>query len=175
MAVVIVATVGGSTSNSYVTLAEAESYMEARLNAALWDAASDDTKNRALVESTRELDVLDWDGWRTDDVQALSWPREWVVDPDDPNGDYFASNVIPQRVKDACMELANQFVKAGTTDVAALDDTTGIRRKKVDVLETEYEPGYRKAGMARYPRVMAFIRPLLKSVVGSLMVRVVRG
>lgn len=175
MAVTIVATAGGSASNSYITLAEAETYMEARLNAATWDAATEDSKNRALVEATRELDVLEWLGWRTDDVQALSWPRDWVVDPDDPNGDYYSDAVVPQRVKDATAELAFQFIKSGTTDVAAMDDTQGIRRKKVDVLETEYDPAYRRTGMARYPRVLAYVRPLLAYAAGSLVVRVLRG
>lgn len=149
--------------------------MEARLNATAWDAATDDTKNRALVEATRELDVLAWDGWRTNDVQALSWPRDWVVNPDDPNGQYYADNIIPQRVKDACMELANQFIVAGTSDVASLDSSVGVKREKVDVLETEYDPGYKKYGLDRFPRVMGWVRPLLSVVPGSLTVPVLRG
>ena len=39
MAVVIIADVGGATSNSYVTLAEADTYFEARLHTSVWDNA----------------------------------------------------------------------------------------------------------------------------------------
>lgn len=174
MAVTIVATAGSASANSFATLAEAETYMEARLNGATWTAASDDNKNRALVEATRELSNLTYQGYRTTDTQALAWPRQWVVNEDDPNQDYYDSTVVPQRVKDAAMELAFQFIKAGTTDVAALDATDGIIRKKLDVLETEYaSPWARAKGLARYPRVQAFVAPLLDA--GGVMTAVIRG
>jgi Putative DnaT-like ssDNA binding protein len=172
---VIVATVGGASSNSYTTLAAAETYMEGRLNGDLWDAASDDDKNRALVEATRELQVLPWAGLRTDETQALAWPRQFVLNPDSPTLWYYDDAVIPDRVSDACMELAFQFVNAGTTDLAALDSVTGIKRKKVDVLETEYfgPGGARPTGLRRYPRVWDRISALLESRPAG--VEVVRG
>ena len=174
MAVTIVATVGSASANSYATLAEAETYCEARLNVTLWDAATDDNKNRALVEATRELDVLGWDGYRTDDVQALAWPREWVVNPDDPNLDYYDNDEIPQRVKDSTCELALQFIKSGTTDLAAIPAETNIKRKKIDVLETEYfGPQNTPTGIDRFPRVLARVAPLLASAGMSL--GVIRG
>lgn len=176
MAVVIVATAGSASANSFVTLAEAETYMEARLNAALWDAATDDTKNRALVEATREVSALAWDGKRATSTQALSWPRLWAVDPDDPNQDYYDSDVLPDRVKWATIELALQFVKAGTEDIAAVDSSGGVKREKVDVLETEYDPYRRPLGMDRYPRVLAWVAPLLSGpTTGGITVPVLRG
>ncbi len=176
MAVTIVTTAGSATANSFITLAEADAFMEARLNASTWETdATDDTKNRALVEATRELNVLGWDGNRTDDTQALAWPRQWAVNPDDPNGDYYATTTVPQRVKDATAELAFQFVKAGTTDVAALDSSAGVLEKTIDVLTTKYSEHGRADGLDRYPRVMAYVRPLLALGVSSLMTEVVRG
>lgn len=163
MAVTIDETVGGASANSYVTLAEADTFMESRLNASTWETdATTDNQNRALVEATRQITLLIWDGRRVDDTQALSWPRQLARDPDDPNYDYFSSTVVPQRVKDATMELAFQYIKAGTTDIAALDTTAGIKRKKVDVLETEYFDSYqRPQGLSRYPSVMQHINCLL--------------
>lgn len=162
MPVTIVATAGSASANSFVTLAEADTYAESRLNASTWDDATADTQNRALVEATRELSVLTWIGWRTDDVQALSWPRQLVRNPDDPYHNYYGTTVIPQRVKDATCELAFQFVKSGTTDVAALDTTLNIRREKIDVLETEYfDPFQRATGLHRFPRVWDLIQPLV--------------
>ena len=169
MAIAIDATAGGASANSFATLAEADTYMTARLNASTWETdASDDTKNRALVEAARELDPMAWDGIRTASTQALSWPRSWAYDPDSPVQDYFTTTVVPQRVKDAQCELAFQFVKAGTTDVAARDATQGVIEKTIDVLTTKWAAPIERSSslLSRYPRVSKFVNPLL---VGSRM------
>jgi hypothetical protein len=174
LAISITATVGSPTANSFVTLAEATSYMEGRLNASTWDAAATDSQNRALVEATRELSARTWKGMRVTDTQALSWPRQWACDPDSPVQGYFSTTVIPQRVKDATCELAFQFIKAGTTDIAALDATQGVIRKRIDVIETEYaEPHARVTGLKRFPRVWTLVAPMLEGSSGGL--RIVRG
>jgi hypothetical protein len=123
MAITIDATVGGAAANSYVTLAEMVSYMEGRLNSTSFDSATTDNQNRALAEATRELSALSWAGVRTDDTQALAWPRDLVRNPDDPNYDYIDSDVIPERIKRATYELAFQFLKAGTRDIVSQDTT----------------------------------------------------
>lgn len=164
MAVVIDATVGGASANSFVTLATWTTYMQSRLNASAFDDATTDDQNRALCEATRELSVMGWQGYRTDDTQALAWPREWVPNPDDPNGDYFDNDVIPDRIKRATYELALAFLKAGTTDVVSLDTTLNVKSQTIDVISTEYyDPAFRVKGLSRYPAVMREIRPLLHS------------
>ncbi|KKL57286.1 hypothetical protein LCGC14_2236940 [marine sediment metagenome] len=162
MAVAIVATAGSATANSYITLAEAETYMEGRSNISLWTAATDPTKNIALVESQRWLTNLGWLGLRADTVQALAWPRQDVTDPDDPNRDVFDSDEVPQRIKDAQSELALEFIKAGTTDISAFDSSVEIVEERVDVIATKYDRN-RPTGTARYPTVMRYIRCLLSA------------
>lgn len=151
--------------------------MAARLNASTWTTTSGGTctedEKAAMVEATRELSSRNWVGLRADGTQALSWPRQWACNPDSPTLDYYDTDEVPQRVKDACCELAFQFIKAGTTDVAALDSTQGVRRKRVDVIETEYETHAKKQGLERYPRVMNYIRPLLEG--SPTIIRAVRG
>jgi hypothetical protein len=176
MAVAIVADAGSASANSFVTLDEAAAYMESRLNGSSWETdATTDNKNRALVEATRELSALTWQGTRTDDTQALAWPREWVLNPDASSaGFYYESTEIPQRVKDATCELAFQFIKSGTTDVAALPATDGVIQKTIDVISTTYaDPSHRKTGIARFPRIYKLIAPLLDGVGSSF--RLVRG
>lgn len=173
MAVSIDNTVGGSAANSFVSLAEAETYMESRLNASLWDAASTDSKNRALVEATRELGTCGWCGGSASSTQALPWPRQWAPNPDDPYGQYYTTDEVPQRVKDAQMELAFQFIKAGATDVAAIDSLDNVVTKQVDVLSTTYDPHLKKRGLQRFPRVWGLIAPLLDGAGSGL--EVVRG
>lgn len=176
MPVTIDASVGGASSNSYVTLAEAATYMTARLNASAWETdATTDNKNRALVEATRELNVLVYEGFRAASTQALAWPRFGAVNPDQFGaGHLYLSTEIPQRIKDAQCELALEFIKAGTTDLAALPATDGVISKTVDVLSTTYaDPTKRKQGLARFPRVMKLIAPLLDGAGSSL--RVIRA
>lgn len=179
MAVAIVATVGSSSANSYVTLAEATTALEGRLNSSAWTAATDDTKNRALVEAQLELQVQAWQGTRTDAVQSLAWPRQYAPDPDAPaDADIdetglavFDDDEIPTRVKQAQIELAFQFVNAGTTDLAMPSGVEGVVRRRVDVLEVEYEAGAKPArGLGRFPRVYELIRPLLGASASGLTV-----
>ena len=178
MALSITATVGSASANSFVTAAEMTAYCEGRLNSTAW---VDTIANwPALVEATRDLSALAWQGWRVTDVQALAWPREYVRDVDAVYDEdvgalgypEYATTVIPQRVKDATCELALQYLKAGTTDVAMPAASEGVIRKKVDVLETEYAaPGLRPSrGLSRFPRVMALIAPLLSKTSGGLTV-----
>jgi len=179
MAITIVATVGSATANSYVTEVEQIAYMATHLNASTWTSITGstctETEKAAMVEATRELTALAWQGTRTDETQVLSWPRAWASNPDSPNFayNYYLSTVVPQRVKDATMELAFQFIKAGTTDIAALDPNLGVINKTVDVLSTTYQPYQRPTGLGRFPSVMRFIRPLLD--LASFMTPLVRG
>lgn len=174
MAVVIVATVGSASANSFVTLAQAQTYVDGRLNIDLWTAATTDSQNRALVEATRELCNRDYIGRRVDSTQVLEWPRWYAVNPDAPIGGvtYYSTTIIPDRIKDATCELALQFIIAGTTDIASIDPTIGVIEKTVDVLTTRYaEPQLRAKGLARFPRVMAYIRPLLSDSGSTPLIR----
>lgn len=178
MALVITATVGSASANSFVTEAEMDIYCEGRLNASAW--TSDAAALPALVEATRDLSAMAWQGWRVTDTQALSWPREYVRDPDaiydEDVGELgypeYATDIIPQRIKDATCELALQYLKAGTSDLAGADASEGLIRERVDVLEREYAaPGTRATrGVGRFPRVMALIQPLLATQSGGLTV-----
>lgn len=167
MSITIDSTVGGASANSFVLLAEADSYMESRLNASTWDGAAEDDRNRSLAEATRYLSAVGWQGRAASSTQALAWPRDWVVNPDDPNLNYFSSAAIPTRIKNATCELAFQFIKAGATDVAALDPKVEIQRSQVDVLVTDYVSYGRRQGLARYPSVYRLIYPLLDSEAAS--------
>lgn len=99
------ATVGGSSSNSYVTVAEADDYFTSRLNSSAWDTAS---KDAALITAAYDLDdAFDWVGDRASDTQFMEWPRLYVDDVD--------STEIPWDVKRAQMELALAYVEGGVS------------------------------------------------------------
>lgn len=169
-------TPGSASANAFASLDEAEVYCDARSNGAAWAAETDDdVKARVLIDATRDLTVLMYNGQPRTDTQALAWPRQWAVNPSASlSGTYFDASVIPQRIKDATCELALQYLKAGTTDLAALDATTGIKEKTVDVLTTVYQDNWqRPSGLKRFPRVWDLVKPLLCG--SSTTVPLVRG
>lgn len=176
MAVAIDASVGGAASNSYVTEVEAIAYAATRLNLNGWatvagSTATEDEK-KALVEATRELDMLTFKGRRFTSTQRLSWPRAYALNSEDEPLDAVLVNYgmdlyytgIPQRLKDATIELAFEFLRAGDIDIAAAPESAGVIREKIDVIETEWAAGYGPQdleGVARFPRVSLLISPLL--------------
>jgi len=113
MAVTLDTTVGGTSSNAYCTLAEAESYMDARLHKANWTAATDANKNSAIAWATRILDEeLDWDGSVVSSAQALRWPRIGTYTRD---GYSISSGTIPQFLKNATAEFAFKLIEEDRT------------------------------------------------------------
>ena len=178
MTITIDATVGGASANAFVTEVEQIAYMATRLNASTWTTVSGttctNTEKQAMVEASRELSAMAWLGTRTDTTQFLSWPRFDVPDPDSPSGFLYSSAAIPQRVKDATCELAFQFLKLGTEDLAAADPNAGVIESTVDVLTTRWESvSSRPQGLRRFTRMMRWIGPLLADQPGVL--QLVRG
>jgi hypothetical protein len=181
VAVTIVATAGAANANSFVTEAEFIAHLATRLNAhsgatVTGSTCSEDEK-KALVESFRWFNTLAWLGTRTTAAQAGAWPREDALNPDAPNvlniSDldelYFEDEELPARVRRGQMELAVEFLKAGTTDIGALPANSGVIEKTVDVLTTRWaDPYYQKTGLARFPRVLDEIGPLLSATAGTL-------
>jgi len=61
--------------NSYVTLSEADSYFDDRVDVSAWVEAGEELKEQSLVTATHLLDELHWEGQVRADSQALSFPR----------------------------------------------------------------------------------------------------
>ena len=87
------ATVGGASSNSYVTPAEAEIYFEIRPGSEKWDELDSDRKRAALIFATMLIDRETFWSRKNDSTQALKFPRGTAVSP-----------IIPGKVKTAQME-----------------------------------------------------------------------
>jgi len=120
MALVIVHAPGLSTSNSYVSRAEADAYFEARPNSDAWTSAAD--PEQALIAATARLDLEQFVGYKFLTEARLKWPRFETYDDD---GNPYDSATIPQRVKDATCELALHMLNSGTTDSQA---ATGLEQ-----------------------------------------------
>lgn len=143
MAVEINATLSGLNSNSYVTLAEADSYFGARLHAASWTSAANDAKAQALIMACRHIESC---RLRVDrrvstmfspaqSDQVLSFPRLRDVDA---SGAY----IIPPRVRDAQCEEALALLAFGAEQErrAALQ-AAGVTSFSTDGLSEGYGQG----------------------------------
>ncbi len=96
--------------NSYVTVAEADAYFADRLDASAWVAANANTKAKALVTATSNLDLMSWAGTVLNETQALAFPRlGYFFDPRLGTNTEFPSTV-PTRIITATCELANYYL-----------------------------------------------------------------
>lgn len=134
MALTLIATVGGTTSNSYCTKAEADAYHESRLHNTTWTSATTTQHEAALVWATRLMDEqITWKGTPVSENQALAWPQEYQYDR---YGNDIDEDVIPNDVKNAVAEFAFFLI---ASDRTADSDSKGIKRMKVDVVEFEFD------------------------------------
>ena len=176
MAATITATLKGETSNSYVTLAEANTYFETAPEESTWDDKTDDQKNRALISACRWIDSLNFLGDRCDNDQALKWPRN----------NHHVDNVelvctaIPKGIKYAQYELA----RALANDTDAMTGNKGTdgtyEEVKLGELEVKYNTNSQGVGTINnvfdvYPWLQSYLGPYCLGGSGGNQVRVVRG
>ena len=106
-------TIAGNSYDTYRSLAETETYLEAQIEAAAWQASTDDNqKGRGIVTATRFIDRQEWQGEKTDPAQAHAFPRTGLTYAD---GSEVPSDAVPTEVLDAESELASMLVDG--TDV----------------------------------------------------------
>ena len=176
MAATINATIKSENANSYVTLAEANSYFETSPSSTQWDNKTDDKKNRALIAATRWIDTLVFYGDRCDESQALKFPRtNYQVD-----GVELACSTIPNNIKYAQYELA----RALANDTDAMTGNTGTAgvpsEVKIGDLEVKYNKSSQSTGTVNnifdvYPWLQSFLGAYCSGGSGSYQVRVMRG
>lgn len=99
-------------TNSYVEIADADTYFETRIDSANWFDAEDEIKEQALVTATYMVDDNSWIGSAVSSSQALAWPRKNAIYYDNRMG----SNItvgqaeVPNKVKVAVYEQALHLV-----------------------------------------------------------------
>jgi hypothetical protein len=175
MPVTLVTTVGGASSNSYATLADATSYAETLWpRSAAWEGATMDTRNRALVTACRELDSEHFVGDRVDATQALAWPRAGVFTP--YRQATYLTPEIPGAVLRAqivrAMELVHQAEAVGGL---APDDLAGVSSFSLGGEVSVTLDGDLSNQKARDRFFASTVRPILGDLVYTPQVKMVRG
>jgi len=109
-------------TNSYVEIADADDYLETRIDSANWFDADDEIKEQALVTASLLIDDNSWIGSAVSSSQALAWPRKNAIYNDSRLGMTvtIAEDEVPSRVKVAIYEQAlhlidNEDLLMGTT------------------------------------------------------------
>jgi hypothetical protein len=123
------ATIGGSSSNSYVTVAEADAYFADRAHNSNWTGLAAEDKPNFLISASQMLDwYVTWKGVRTESAQSMDWPRTGVYDD---RGELFDDDVVPADIKTAVFELALVNIEEDRT---ADDDLAGLKEIKAGSL-----------------------------------------
>ena len=152
-------------AESYASVAEFKAYCDKR--AMDYSAIIDSTIETLLIRATDYMVNVyrnRWQGRRTNQFQALDFPRYDVV----VDGYSVASNIVPPLVKNACIELA---FKANTIELLP-DIERATIREKVDVIEVEYDKF--APVQTRYAQIDNMLSVLLSSA-DSLSVKLVRS
>jgi len=184
MALVIEDGTGVADANSYITVAELRAFCNDRGVTFPTAGAPDDTANVAIYTPylIRACDYLEnlrnqYAGIPTNfGLQFLSWPRSYVrID-----FTYLASTAIPGQLKKAQAQLCVEQMQGVSLQPSIASVGTGsipngpngpvkgvdgrfVKRKKVDVLETEWSETIATYESPSMPAVEAFLRPLLTS------------
>lgn len=103
MAFTFDSTPGSSTTNSYLSVTEADDYFAGRFGADKWGEFSSIQKQQLLVTASKKLDTCVFGGVKSKVIQSLAWPRRAVTDID---GYVIPDTVIPNKLKEATCEMA---------------------------------------------------------------------
>ena len=186
MPITLVATAGSASANTYVTLADANTYFEGHAFAATWDAETDANKNIALAHATRILDRIAWAGIKGSTsssalTQALAFPRRWVptleygaapeyisADFIDTSVGYYDEDTIPTPIVRATCELALELVKAGTSDPFE-QDASRIKSETIGPISTSwFDSQDAVRGISRFPHVLQLVQHMMRSSVDGV-------
>ena len=148
------ATVGGANANSYVDLPFANTFFEHILLPNLWDNATPDNQQRALMTATTWLEEFDYVVTPATTTQALKWPGVSIFDE---NGDLvidtdgtpalvlgvYDETEMPVPLLNATCELAFYLLTLGAAGGAAAL-TTGLGQPSSLKLGDEVEVRYQQ-------------------------------
>lgn len=155
---------GLTNADSYISLADANSYVADHGNPSSWSAATDDEKEEALRLGTQYIDLKYGNrflGVRGSRDQALNWPRSAVIDIE---GYSYDSDEIPVCLKQVVVEAALRHL-ADDDLLGVIENNGTVKREKSKIgpLEDEVEYVNGKSQASAYPKIRALLRPLIKS------------
>ena len=107
------ATVGGASSNSFVTRAEASAHFTDHPFGTTWLALTGAAQDTYLIYATMAVDSLCYDGQESGSTQALSFPMGGLTRNGQSDGVSVDSSTIPIKIKRATYEHAAYLAANG--------------------------------------------------------------
>ena len=179
-------------SNSYISLADADTYLVPR---GLWPVTPDvpgenegdpavpdpvmvAAKESALLRAADYLNTLQWHGQPVDWQRTMAWPRIGVPQPGGSKGAVLPDNIAPKAVAQAQAELAG-FIYGGINPLAPAErggkviaESHSTTEGSIDVIGGDSKSdSYTYAEGAPvetyFPAVVGLLRPYLAVVPGS--------
>jgi len=157
-------TASSYSANSYITVAEANQFC-ANHGLSDWENFDNSDKITAIIRACAFVDAeYHFKGAKYSYDSPMQWPRVGVYDeinlePEDE--EYYQE--IPRALKNACCRAA--YEEAMSPGVLQANETTNVKREKIDVIETEYfEKGSSKT---IYRTIEGFIKDLITNANGS--------
>ena len=119
MAFTLDATVGGASSNSYLTVEEADDYFDGRYGSDLYTSLQTASKQQLLASATKRIDAEKYAGIKNEqNLQRLQWPRNLVYDRD---GYPYENQAMPFNLKNAVCELLYFYLQADDRNLDELE------------------------------------------------------
>ena len=165
--IVIDATIGGVSTNSYLSLADFELLIHQRPFHSAWDKINDDdVKKAALIWGTTILSNLQYKGAPTSSTQKLPWPRTGIYDYD---GREYDSDSYPDWFITAFVEVVFNAAINNTLSDTGLE---GISELKIGPISIKTDPSDRPDIIPGY--ILENIKFWLKGGYKSISVSLVR-
>ena len=162
------ATIGGTSANSYATIAQGDTYHLGSLNRSTWLTATDTQKSTGLVMATRLLDEqILWYGAKAVSSQALRHPRSGLYDAD---GDAVSTSALAPKLIDATCELAFWLL---TSDRVADQDNAGLSELTLGDIELVFKDQSKTQVIP--DSVLTMLSDIGEPLVGSPVVKLVRS
>jgi hypothetical protein len=157
-------TAGGASSNSYTSVASADTYLLTEsIGHADWEDEADADKEAALMTATREMERMSWKGTCSTTTQALEWPRTGVYDR---KGNEYSTSTVPTAIQQACAELAFAILQS-----AAIDDGEDLSAfKSIAIGDEKFE--LRDGHTDTLPKVFT---NLVRDFILTTQARILRG
>lgn len=157
-----------TNSESYISVANAGTYLSNRGMGDAWDAI--DNKEAALRLATdymKQRYRTRWVGFRVKAEQALEWPRSFVPYIDAPSGyrsspAYYPYNAVPAEITWACALLA---LKTASGELLP-DLTTRVIEKQVGPLKVVYDS--HSPEEKRFSAIDELLAPFMNAETGAV-------
>jgi len=144
----------------YGTLNSADLYFDNRLDSSCWENATVKDRQTSLIQATRAIERLNFEGFKNNSLQTLQFPRNDDTD-------------IPVEIEYATYEIAIKLLEGVDTDIETR--TFGVLKEAYSGVSTTYDSDYVNIHIrAGIPSIIAweYLLPFLRDPTRILLSRV---